>query len=87
MERIGVRSLRQQARRYLARVKTGETVEVTEQGRLVAPLVPPAPATTARERLIEQGRLAPGSGPLVFPPRRAAARSTDEELAGLRAEG
>ena len=36
MERIGVRQLRQHASRYLDRVKAGETVEVTERGRLVA---------------------------------------------------
>lgn len=43
MERIGVRELRQHATRYLSRVKAGETVEVTERGRLVALLVPPRP--------------------------------------------
>lgn len=87
MARIGVRELRQHASRYLERVKAGETVEVTDRGRLVALLVPPSPSTTTRERLIEQGRLTPGRGPLAFPHRRAAAQSTDEVLAGLRDEG
>lgn len=59
MERIGVRELRQHASRYLERVKAGETVEVTDRGRLVALLVPPAAATTARERLIAEDRLIP----------------------------
>ncbi|MDT7703988.1 MAG: hypothetical protein QOJ30_6313, partial [Pseudonocardiales bacterium] len=36
VERIGVRELRQNASRYLALVKGGETVEVTERGELVA---------------------------------------------------
>ncbi len=40
MERIGVRELRQHASRYLARVATGETIEVTDRGRAVALLVP-----------------------------------------------
>lgn len=40
MERIGVRELRQHASRYLERVAHGETVEVTDRGRLVALLVP-----------------------------------------------
>ncbi len=40
MERIGVRELRQHASRYLARVATGETIEVTDRGRSVALLVP-----------------------------------------------
>lgn len=40
MERIGVRELRQYASRYLARVASGERLEVTDRGRLVAMLVP-----------------------------------------------
>jgi prevent-host-death family protein len=40
MERIGVRELRQHASRYLARVRAGETIEVTDRGRPVALLVP-----------------------------------------------
>jgi len=42
MDRIGVRELRQHASRYLARVASGETLEVTDRGRLVARLVPVA---------------------------------------------
>lgn len=73
MERIGVRELRQHASRYLGRVKAGETVEVTERGRLVALLVPPGPAISARERLVASGQLIPATRPLRLP-RRAPAR-------------
>jgi len=40
MDRIGVRDLRQNASRYLARVASGETLQVTDRGRPVAMLVP-----------------------------------------------
>lgn len=40
MERIGVRELRQHASRYLAQVRHGETIEITDRGRPVARLVP-----------------------------------------------
>ena len=40
MERIGLRELRQNASRYIAHVAQGETVEVTQRGRLVARIVP-----------------------------------------------
>lgn len=40
MERIGVRELRQNASRYLARVERGECFEVTDHGRPVAMVVP-----------------------------------------------
>lgn len=87
MERIGVRELRQHASRYLDRVKAGETVEVTERGELVALLVPPDPATKARDRLVSSGRLIPASGPFRLPrriPARHGAPDTGAVLDGLR---
>lgn len=56
MERIGVRELRQNASAYLARVALGESIEVTDRGRPVALLVPPAADEWAA--LIETGRVA-----------------------------
>lgn len=61
MERIGVKELRQNASRYLALVKGGETVEVTERGKLVALLTPPSDARNARDRLVAAGRLIPAA--------------------------
>jgi prevent-host-death family protein len=40
---VGVRELRQNLSRYLARVKVGETLAVTERGREVARLIPSHP--------------------------------------------
>lgn len=84
MERIGVRELRQHASRYLDKVKAGETVEVTERGTLVALLVPPSPAATARDRLIASGRLLSSDGRFEFPRRRSAAVSSESVLRALR---
>jgi prevent-host-death family protein len=89
MTRIGVRELRQNASRYLALVKAGETVEVTERGELVAVLAPPSPAVTARERLIAEGRLIPASAPFRLPDRIAppsGGLSATEALDEQRAE-
>jgi len=63
MERIGVRELRQNASRYLALVKAGETVEVTVRGELVALLAPPSGSRSARDRLVAAGKLLPATGP------------------------
>lgn len=90
MERIGVRELRQHATRHLARVKAGETVEVTERGRLIALLVPPNAEMTARERLIAAGQLMPAARPFQLPrpiPSPADAPDTRSVLDELRAEG
>lgn len=55
MDRIGVRELRQNASRYLARVAGGESMEVTDRGRPVALLVPIA--NDRWQGLIESGRV------------------------------
>ena len=55
MERIGVRELRQNASRYLARVESGETIEVTDRGRPVARLTPIVGA--GWDQLVAEGRL------------------------------
>ena len=86
MERIGVRELRQHASRYLDQVKLGETVEVTERGRLVALLVPPAPSFAERDRLIGQGRLLPARRPFVVPEAMVGRAATAAALDEMRAE-
>lgn len=60
MERIGVRELRQNASVYLRKVKAGESVEITERGRLVAVMSPPA--LSPSERLIAGGQVTLGAG-------------------------
>ncbi|MGH3368972.1 MAG: type II toxin-antitoxin system Phd/YefM family antitoxin [Nocardioidaceae bacterium] len=57
MERIGVRELRQHASRYLARVASGEIVEVTDRGRPVAMLVPVG--GDEWQHLLASGRIVP----------------------------
>lgn len=60
MIRIGVRELRQDASRWLARVAAGESIEITDRGRLVAVLSPPR-VLSARDRLLAEGRLIPAT--------------------------
>ena len=80
-----MRELRQNASRYLARVKAGETVEVTERGVLIARLVPPQRSDTARDRLVAAGKLIPASGPRRLPPPMAVeGPSTGEVLEEFR---
>jgi prevent-host-death family protein len=61
MERIGLRELRQNASQYIARVARGETVEVTQRGRLVARIVPAGQDTW--EDLILRGDVIPAESP------------------------
>ena len=63
MERIGVRELRQHASRYLARVRAGETIEVTDRGKPVARLVPMRDDGDDYQALIDAGRIRPKENP------------------------
>ncbi len=91
MERVGIRELRQNLRRYLHRVADGERFEVTEFGRPVAQLGPLAsPAVSRVARLVAEGRLTPARADFATlpPPVRApdGASATDALLAERRAD-
>lgn len=85
MERIEIRELRQHASRYVALVKQGQTVQVTERGELVALLVSPHPSVTARERLIADGLLlaAPNRGHGLPEPLPGANGPSNADLLAL----
>lgn len=86
MERIGVRELRLNASRYLRRVASGETIEVTDRGRPVARIVP-ARRPRGLEGLLEEGRATTAEGDLLefdpLPLRRGVSPPS-QVLAGLR---
>ncbi|MBJ7603192.1 MAG: type II toxin-antitoxin system Phd/YefM family antitoxin [Candidatus Dormibacteraeota bacterium] len=85
MEQVGVRALRQNASRLLARVKAGESLEITERGRPVARLVP-TPRDILAE-LYEAGHLGRGHGSLSdLPPPQDYGASLSDILQDLRRE-
>jgi antitoxin (DNA-binding transcriptional repressor) of toxin-antitoxin stability system len=62
---VGVRELRQNLSIYLDRVKGGETLRVTEFGRVVAILAPlPAEKLSPLERMVREGRAIAPKGSL-----------------------
>ena len=64
--RVGVRELRQNLSVYLRRVKDGESLEVTEQGRPVARLIPLAADQRSRlAEMIEDGRATAAKGDIL----------------------
>jgi antitoxin (DNA-binding transcriptional repressor) of toxin-antitoxin stability system len=63
MERVGVRELRRDASAILRRVAAGETIEVTDRGRLVAVLLRTMPVGLAR--LEREGLLRRAEGDLL----------------------
>jgi prevent-host-death family protein len=71
--RVGLRDLRHHTSEVLARVRHGETVDVTEHGRLIARIVPAGERepTPVLARLVETGRATlarrPGYRPRMRP--------------------
>jgi prevent-host-death family protein len=61
--RIGIRELRQHASVYVDLAEKGQTVDITNRGRLVARLVPAGDAESPLERLIAAGVLRPAEDP------------------------
>lgn len=59
MERIGIRELNQDTSRYIALAKAGETIEITERGRLVAKLVPINRSESVLDRMVAEGKAIP----------------------------
>src|SRR5690349_5535790 len=83
---VGVRELRQNLSIYLDRVKDGETLRVTEFGRVVALLTPlPAERLSPLERMVREGRATPPIGSLKDrrppQPARPGDPSSEEILA------
>ena len=88
MERIGIRELRQNASRYLERVKKGESFEVTQRGVPVAMLTP-AQKPSLYDRLVVEGKIIPGNGklsewldanpPLPSPPGMSVSEALQEQ--------
>lgn len=61
MASVGIRELRQRASELLRRVEAGETIEVTDRGRLVA-LLGPAVGAGPLDRLRSSGEVIPAKG-------------------------
>ena len=62
-QRIGIRELRQHASVYVDLVEKGQTVDITNRGRLVARLVPARDVESPLERLIAAGVIQPAEDP------------------------
>lgn len=82
---VGLRELRHNTSEVLARVRHGETIDVTEYGRLVARIVPVGERepTPVLDRLVEAGRVRLAVRP-GYRPRMRAGDGTDRLSDALR---
>ncbi|MGH7806360.1 MAG: type II toxin-antitoxin system Phd/YefM family antitoxin [Candidatus Binatia bacterium] len=59
---VGIRELKNQLSRFVARVRRGQEVTVTDRGAAVAKLVPLTSDHRAMDRLIAEGLVEPAPG-------------------------
>lgn len=76
---VGIRELRAALSRYVARVKAGEEIVVTEHGRPVARLVP-MDGERKIDRLIREGVVIPARSRTVWLPEPIEAKGTLSDL-------
>lgn len=86
MSEVGIRALKQNASKVVARAKAGESITITEHGKPVARLIPIR--KSRMEELIEAGLATPPKGRLSDlpppPPRREGEPSASEILEQMR---
>ena len=86
METIGVRELQQHASAALRRVEHGETIGITDRGRLVAVIAPPSSAI-GMASLVASGRIQAARGSVAdLPPPVSSSRRTEDVLDELRSD-
>lgn len=78
---IGIRQLKAELSRHLRRVEAGETIHVTDRGRLVATIIPAAqpdehPAVQYARALVAAGKATWSGQRLTVPKRPARLRGT-----------
>ena len=79
METVGIRELKANLSRYVARVKAGERIIVTDRGKQVAELAPLHPELQTLNRLAEDGQVSWSGRIPVFErgPRLTGPRASD----------
>ena len=87
-DRVGIRELRQNLSRYVARTLRGESFEVTDRGRPVGRLVPPPTGEVWLDELVAQGLVRPAQrrSPELPEPHVLGTGSITESLEAEREE-
>jgi prevent-host-death family protein len=92
MQTVGIKTLKDRLSEYIRTVAAGETVLVTDRGRVVAEIIPPrvpTDASPAEQKMVElarRGLLRPAVRRLKRPPPHQPIISFDDLMAELEAD-
>lgn len=81
--RVGTRELKNRLSEYMRRVKSGETITVTEHGKTIGQIIPVRPTTEERVKaMVAAGQAEWGGGkPQTYRPR--AVNKSNRQLSDL----
>jgi prevent-host-death family protein len=84
MQKVGLKTLKNKLSEYVRLAASGETVVITDRGRVVAEIVPHKPETGLtpfQEKGVREGWLTPAKRPFApLPPRKPIPGYTLEQL-------
>ena len=93
MTTVGIKALKNDLSKHIRAAAAGETVLVTDRGKIVAQIVPPPAADesgTHAERewaaMIREGLITPARNPMSGPPPRMPIMSFEDLMAELAAD-
>jgi prevent-host-death family protein len=84
--RVGTRELKSKLSEYLRLVKAGQTVIITERGKVIAHIAPSAPTLEERMEALVKAGLAEWDGQKVKPYRPSAVNRGDRQVSDLVVE-
>jgi prevent-host-death family protein len=84
--RVGTRELKSKLSEYLRRVKTGETIIVTERGKTIGQIVPVKPTVAERMQAMVETGLADWNGQKLKPYKPSAVNRGPRQLSDLVVE-
>ena len=84
--RVGIRELKSRLSEYLRRVKAGETITVTEHGKMIGQIVPMKPTIEERLQAMVAAGQAEWNGQKLKPYQPKAANQGERQLSDLVVE-
>ena len=84
--KVGTRELKSKLSEYLRRVKSGETIIVTERGKSIGQIIPIKPHIDEKLQAVVDSGLAEWNGKKVKPARPVATNRSQKQISDLVSE-
>jgi prevent-host-death family protein len=86
ISKVGTRELKSKLSEYLRKVKAGETIIVTEHGKMIGQIIPIKPTLEEKLQAVVAAGVAEWNGKKLQPSQPAAVNRASQQIANLVAE-